>query len=195
MENLVKIILIGDSGVGKSSLLLRYIKNMYDNNYLATIGIDFYVKRFMIDEIKYKLHIYDLAGQEIYKSIVNTFYRHGKGILLLFDITNRQSFKSLDIWIENIKTHSIENPVIFLIGTKTDLTDIRKISYDEAKNFADNLGIDYYEISSKNNINIQDIFINLAQKVKIQTDIEQEIYNKKTNINITNKEINYKCCN
>ena len=192
MEQLVKLIITGDSGVGKSSIIMRFADNIYDDFFLPTIGLDFSVKKFKIEDKLYKLHMWDLAGQERFKSIVKTYYRNGQGIILAFDITNMESFKSLQRWVSDIDKFSPANSVLILVGTKSDLEENRQVSYEKADDFAKTLKIDYIEISSKKNINIEDMFELLIKKIQIQLDIQHDIDNKKIKLEL--KKRHKKCC-
>ena len=192
MEQLVKLIITGDSGVGKSSIIMRFADNIYDDFFLPTIGLDFSVKKFKIEDKLYKLHMWDLAGQERFKSIVKTYYRNGQGIILAFDITNMESFKSLQRWVSDIDKFSPANSVLILVGTKSDLEENRQVSYEKSDDFAKTLKIDYIEISSKKNINIEDMFELLIKKIQIQLDIQHDIDNKKIKLEL--KKRHKKCC-
>ena len=200
MERKIKIIVSGDSGVGKSSFIKRFTENVFDDHFIATIGIDFHIKRIKMDEDdenSYKLHIWDLAGQERFKSIVNTYYRNGQGILLMYDITNIKSFDNLTNWLRDIRRYAPDNAVIFLIGTKIDQIESRKISFEKAEKFAKENNIEYYEVSSKTEEkNIDDIFYILT--LRIQDEIEKQIIldaKKKKEICLENfRQRNKKCC-
>ena len=141
MEQLIKIIVVGDSGVGKSTMLMRFEKNIFDELFIPTVGIDFLIKKIQVNDKLYKLHLWDMAGQERYKSIVNTYYRNGQGIILAFDIANMSSFENLQNWIDSINKYSPANSVLFIVGTKSDLENDRIVTHEEAKKFANSLNI------------------------------------------------------
>jgi len=189
---LIKIIVLGDAGVGKSTMLLRFEKNIYSNTFSSTIGVEFSIKKIQIDEKKYKIHLWDLAGSEIYRCIVNTYYRTGQGIILAFDITNYKSFENLKLWLINIYKYGKENAVLFIVGLKNDLEDLRKVPYAMAKDFADSLDIEYHEASSKDNNNIENMFTKLIKNIQVEIDKDNEI---NTEINLLKiNEVNKKCC-
>ena len=169
----LKISIIGDSSIGKSCLIYRYIENFFDTYSLPTVGIDFYTKRIIVDDENYKLHIFDLAGQERFRSIVTSYYRQNHGIILAFDITNKESFDNLKRWVAEIDKYSDLNVSIILVGTKLDLQSKREISVEQASEYAKDLRVNYYEISSKDNINIDKVFIDITRQIKLYFDMEK----------------------
>ena len=168
MEQLVKIAIIGDSAVGKTSAIIRFAENYYEDYFEPTIGVEFFSKRMSIDNKKYKIHIWDLAGQERFKCIVNTYYRTAQGIILAFDITSSNSFKSLEKWIRDVDTYAVDNVCLILVGMKSDLDRRRTVSREKAEKLADALNVKYYEISAKDNMNINNMFIQLVKDINIQ---------------------------
>ncbi len=132
-DMILKIVLVGDSGVGKSNILLRYLKNDFDQNSKASVGVEFGSKKFIIDDCKIKGQIWDTAGQERYRSITNAYYKGAKGALLVYDITRESSFESVDKWIVDLKKNGDENIMIILIGNKNDLEDYRRISISQGE--------------------------------------------------------------
>lgn len=169
----LKISIIGDSSIGKSCLIYRYIENFFDTYSLPTVGIDFYTKRIIVDDENYKLHIFDLAGQERFRSIVTSYYRQNHGIILAFDITNKESFDNLKRWVVEIDKYSDLNVSIILVGTKLDLKSKREISVEQASEYAKCLRVNYHEISSKDNINIDKVFIDITRQIKLYFDREK----------------------
>lgn len=178
----LKISILGDSSIGKSCMMCRYVENIFDDFSLPTVGIEFFTKKILIDDDLYKLHIFDLAGQERFKSIVTSYYRQNLGIILAFDITNRESFDNLKRWVSEIDKYSDPNVSIILIGTKLDLQKDRKIYYEEASNYAESLKVNYYEVSSKDNVNIEEVFIDIVKQIKIilKREEEKKIENEKS---------------
>ena len=158
-----KVIIIGDSFVGKSCLANKAVKNIFDTSYSATLGFDcfsFFVK---IDKKIIKLQIWDTCGQEIYQSLITNFYRNSSLALMVYGINNRASFEHIDIWMKEIKRNSNPDAKIFLIGNKSDLEDERKVSYEEAKKYADDLDCKkFFETSAKSGLNAQEVFIEAA---------------------------------
>ena len=184
--------LIGDSSVGKTSMLKRYKKLDISDFHVATIGIEKYEKQIKIkgskNEIKFE--IIDSSGQERYKAIVNNYYRITDGIILMYDVTNRESFEHLEFWIEDIKEKSKPNIPIYLIGNKTDL-DEREIQFEEGKILADKHGYKFIEMSVLLDKKVKEIFEDISQdiytyKIACQKDnvthrLDVEIVKKKKN--------------
>lgn len=189
----IKISILGDSSTGKTSLISRYKNNNFDEFETSTIGVEFSPKKIIIDNEEIKLHIWDLSGQEKFRSITTSYYRNCHGIIVAFDITNLESFKNLNKILLDVYKFSEPNTCIVLVGNKCDLIEKRKVPYDKAKKFANDLGIDYYETSAKDNINIDNLFFDFSKKCKVVYD---ENENNKINKNIVlNKKNNkIKCC-
>ena len=142
-EFIFKVLLLGNSNVGKSSLFLRFVDDIWNDTFVPTIGVDFKIKTFDIDEKKIKMQIWDTAGQERFKNIIASYYRGAHGILLLYDVTDKDSFKNLNNWLIEIEKNANKNVLKILIGNKTDLEDKRVISYNQGKEFADNYGLKF----------------------------------------------------
>ena len=157
---LLKILVIGESAVGKSALLLRYTENTFTTSFMTTIGVDFKNKIIEIDGKKVKLQIWDTAGQEKFKSITKAYYRGAHGILVVFDIANMDSFSHTESWIESIRDANTDIDII-LIGNKADLP--RQVPKEEAQALADKFGVRYYETSAKENENVAKAFEDLAE--------------------------------
>ena len=191
MEQLVKIVIIGDSGVGKSSMLLRFVENKYDDFFLPTIGLEFFIKKININNKIYKIHIWDLAGQDRCRSLVTSYYRNAQGILLAFDLTNQDSFKNIEKWISNIYKYGRNNVKIILVGTKSDLEQDIKVSAEQIEKFAQYINVSYYEISAKNNSNIEESFEDLVKQIQLNLDIEKDLNNKY--VSLSSKK-NTTCC-
>lgn len=163
-EIILKYVIVGDSGCGKSSLINQYMTNEFDENVPTTIGVEFYVKRFKLNNIDYRLHIWDLAGQERFKAIARSYYRNCDGVLMMFDLTNHKSFNSLKYWYnEMLNMYDLENvdkynPSILVIGNKNDIP-YRDIDNDEIEDFLEGKNIvNYMECSAKTGENVLDIF-------------------------------------
>ena len=163
-KGMINIIFLGNSMVGKSTLYIRLSDNIFRPNFLSSIGVDKLSKSFKYNNNIYKVNLFDTAGQDKYRSSLPAkYYRNADGIFLLFDISNKNSFNDISIWMNEIKTkhdnldEDKKEPVIFLIGNKLDISD-RQISYDEAEDKASFYGIKYFEISCKLNINIPEIY-------------------------------------
>ena len=156
-----KIIIIGDSGVGKSSILKRAVQNKFDQNYQATIGFEFLLMHFQVNELKIKLQIWDTCGQEMYKSLVQGFYRNTSLALVVYDINKKKTFENTDVWIKDLRQNTEEGLPIFIAGNKNDLE--REVALDEAKVYSTSTRTNYFtECSAKTGTNIQKIFYEAA---------------------------------
>ena len=160
---LMKVMLIGDSGVGKSCLLLRYTDDHFTESYISTIGVDFKIKTLNVDGKIIKLQIWDTAGQERFRTITASYYRGAHSVIVVYDITDQLSFQNTVLWLQEIKRYSSEKVKKILIGNKSDLTDKRAIPFQTAKEFAESEEIDFFETSAKENHNVNEIFIHLAR--------------------------------
>ena len=154
---LFKYILIGDANVGKSCLMMQFIENKFKTYLDPTVGVEFGAKQIKIDNKKLKLQIWDTAGQENFRSITRAYFRGAIGGLLVFDLTKRETFENLDRWLEEAKMHSSQNIQLVLIGNKKDLED-RKVTVEEATNFAKENNLEYFETSAKDDINVDNAF-------------------------------------
>lgn len=162
---ILKFIIIGDSSIGKSNILLRFTDNRFQSSHDSTIGVEFATKIISRQNTVYKLQIWDTAGQETFRSITRSYYRGTIGCLMVYDITNRESFESLEYWMSDFRKYCDPNTVIILIGNKADLIDKRQVSYDEGKEFAEKHGFSFFETSAKTGINIADCFNNVVDKI------------------------------
>ena len=149
---------MGDAGVGKSSIILRYTKNEFNSQMVSSIGVDFKAKDIIVNNKKVKLQLWDTAGHERFRTITTSYYRGAHGIATVFDLTNRESFEHVEKWLEEINKYAKENVMRFLIGNKSDLVNERQVSYEEVRALANKLNIYYVETSAKNNINVSDFF-------------------------------------
>ena len=160
-----KIILVGDSGVGKTCLLSMYVKEECGPS-IPTIAVEFCTKEIELAEnYKVKVQLWDTAGQERFKSLAMTYYRKAYGILLLFDVTKRSSFISCKNYLEEVRINSDKNCVIYLVGNKIDLENQRQISYDEANIFAKKEKIKYIETSAIKNLRVGEVFSSLLNNI------------------------------
>ena len=157
-----KIIIIGDSGVGKSSLLKRAVQNTFDTNYQATIGFEFLLMHFKVNDLKIKLQIWDTCGEEMYRSLVQGFYRNTSLAIIVYDISRKKSFEALEIWLKDLRQHTEEGIPVFIVGNKMDLQ--KDISTEEAKMFSMSNRTKFFtECSAKTGENVKDIFFKAAQ--------------------------------
>ena len=164
-EDIICIMTLGNSSVGKTSFILRFTQNTYTDSYLATVGYDFKTKDIIIKGKKYKLFLYDTAGQERYKSLAPNMIRKSDGIIIMYDITNYSSFDSVPEFIEKIKELKGDNFPVILIGNKIDKEEERLVSEDEGKSLAEQYGINFIEISNREGINIEEAGMNIVNRV------------------------------
>ena len=160
-----KILLLGDSGVGKSSLLLRYTKHEFNVDMRSTIGVEFALKYLKIDNFQLKVQIWDTAGMERYRSITSAYYKGAKGVIIVYDICREKSFENVDKWIEDFKSKADEDTVILLIGNKNDLDDKREVNKEEAELKAQKNKFAFMETSAKDNNNVDKAFETLFKEI------------------------------
>jgi len=165
-DYLIKLLLIGDSGVGKSCLLLRFSDDSFIPSFITTIGIDFKIRTIELEGKRIKLQIWDTAGQERFRTITTAYYRGAMGILLVYDVTDEKSFQNIRNWIRNIEQHATESVNKMLIGNKCDMVDKKVVDTEKGKALADEYGIKFLETSAKNSINVEEAFITLAKDIK-----------------------------
>ncbi|RMX51276.1 hypothetical protein pdam_00004645 [Pocillopora damicornis] len=170
---LFKYIIIGDTGVGKSCLLLQFTDKRFQPVHDLTIGVEFGARMITIDGKQIKLQIWDTAGQESFRSITRSYYRGAAGALLVYDITRRDTFNHLTTWLEDARQHSSSNMVIMLIGNKSDLEARRDVRKEEGEAFAREHGLIFMETSAKTAANVEEAFINTAKEIyqKIQEGV------------------------
>ena len=152
--------------MGKSCLLLRFADDTYTESYISTIGVDFKIRTIELDGKTIKLQIWDTAGQERFRTITSSYYRGAHGIIVVYDVTDQESFNNVKQWLHEIDRYACENVNKLLVGNKSDLTSKRVVSFDAAKEFADNLGIEFLETSAKNATNVEQAFMTMAAQIK-----------------------------
>lgn len=165
-DYLFKLLLIGDSGVGKSCLLLRFADDTYTESYISTIGVDFKIRTIEIGGKTIKLQIWDTAGQERFRTITSSYYRGAHGIIVVYDITDQVSFNNVKQWLQEIDRYACENVNKLLVGNKSDLAAKRAVDTNAAKAFADELRIPFLETSAKNATNVEQAFLTMATEIK-----------------------------
>ena len=159
-----KIIVIGNSGVGKSSLSIQAAKHTFADNYFATVGVEFFTMNIKYDNKVIKLQIWDTCGQEIYRSLISNFYRNSSLAVIVFSITDHASFDSIDQWLKELKSNSSPDIKIFLIGNKVDLENQRAVSTEQGKNLQNDYNLDLFvESSAKDGKNTEYIFVEAAK--------------------------------
>ena len=166
---LFKLLLIGDSGVGKTCILFRFSDNQFNNTFISTIGIDFKIKTIELRGKKIKLQIWDTAGQERFHTITTSYYRGAMGIMLVYDITNAKSFDNIAKWLRNITEHANEDVEKMILGNKCDMESERIISKERGENIARENGVRFLETSAKTNVNIEKAFIELSESILDKT--------------------------
>ncbi|KAL8797420.1 MAG: hypothetical protein Q9182_007197 [Xanthomendoza sp. 2 TL-2023] len=165
-DYLFKLLLIGDSGVGKSCLLLRFADDTYTESYISTIGVDFKIRTIELDGKTVKLQIWDTAGQERFRTITSSYYRGAHGICVVYDVTDMDSFNNVKQWLQEIDRYATEGVNKLLVGNKSDMSDKKVVEYTVAKEFADSLGIPFLETSAKNASNVEQAFLTMARQIK-----------------------------
>uniref|UniRef100_A0A182P478 Ras-related protein Rab-43 n=1 Tax=Anopheles epiroticus TaxID=199890 RepID=A0A182P478_9DIPT len=169
---LFKIVLIGDSGTGKTCIVQRFKSGTFAESHGNTIGVDFSMKTVSVDGKKVKLQIWDTAGQERFRTITQSYYRSANGVLIVYDITKRSSFLSLQRWIDEVRRYTPSNVMIFVIGNKSDLESEREIKFSEAQNLCQYIPEVMFvmETSAKDNRCIDNAFMTLATELKQRHD-------------------------
>ena len=160
-----KIMVLGESKVDKTQLIKRYTKDQFGGVYLTTVGMDFQDKIIEIEDKKVRLQIWDTAGQERFRNVTKSYFQSSQGLVLVYDITDRESFEKLNFWVDNIKNFAPENAKFILVGNKCDLANERKVSYEEGENYAKNLNIKFFEASARDGTNVNELFFYLANEI------------------------------
>ncbi|XP_075759226.1 ras-related protein Rab-8A isoform X2 [Pelodiscus sinensis] len=179
-DYLFKLLLIGDSGVGKTCALFRFSEDAFNATFISTIGIDFKIRTIELDGKRIKLQIWDTAGQERFRTITTAYYRGAMGIMLVYDITNEKSFENIRNWVRNIEEHASPDVEKMILGNKCDVNDKRQVSREQGEKLAIGFGIKFMETSAKANINIENAFFTLARDIKAKMDkkLEQKLANQ-----------------
>ncbi|CAH1393544.1 unnamed protein product [Nezara viridula] len=163
-DHLFKLLIIGDSGVGKSSLLLRFADNTFTGNYITTIGVDFKIRTIELNGERVKLQIWDTAGQERFRTITSTYYRGTHGVIVVYDVTSGESFANVKRWLHEIEQNcEVVNRV--LVGNKNDAPDSKVVLTEDAQRFADQMSIQLFETSAKENVNVEEMFLAITKQV------------------------------
>ncbi|CAI2380236.1 unnamed protein product [Moneuplotes crassus] len=199
-DYLFKILLIGNSGVGKSSLLLRFSDDTFTGNFMPTIGVDFKIRTLEVDGKTIKLQIWDTAGQERFKTITSSYYKGAHGIIVVYDVTDKESFKNIDTWMNEIEKHASDNVSRILCGNKSDLEDSRQVSTDEGKELSDTYNIRFIESSAKDNSNVEEAFTLMTKEIKsrvVHTEAKKPAQTLGKKLNSKSKTVKKKkdgCC-
>jgi len=164
-DYLFKVVLIGDSGVGKSNLLSRFTRNEFNLESKSTIGVEFATKSIQADNKTIKAQIWDTAGQERYRAITSAYYRGAVGALLVYDITSRISYDNVSRWLKELRDHADQNIVIMLVGNKKDLRHMRMVQTDEAKDFCKQHKLFFIETSALSDSNVNTAFETILKEI------------------------------
>ncbi|MBN3282013.1 RAB3B protein, partial [Polyodon spathula] len=189
-DYMFKLLIIGNSSVGKTSFLFRYADDSFSNSFVSTVGIDFKVKTVYRNDKRVKLQIWvkqnhfdkndeykkwklfclaqDTAGQERYRTITTAYYRGAMGFILMYDICNEESFNAVQDWATQIKTYSWDNAQVILVGNKCDMEDERLVPAEKGRSLADQLGFEYFEASARENINVKQVFERLVDIICVK---------------------------
>ena len=168
-ELLYKVIIIGDTAVGKSNILSRYVKDEFSSNSKSTVGVELGIKFLKIKNTKTKIQIWDTAGQERYRAITSSYFKGSNGCFIVYDITNEASFNNIENWYEQIQKETSKDIPILLVGNKCDLEDERKVPIEKGKEKAQNLNCAFFETSALKKINIDKIFEELVNNIYEKT--------------------------
>ena len=204
-DYLFKYIIIGDAGVGKSNILLRYVYSTFKSDYQLTIGVEFGEKTVEIKGKIYKIQIWDTAGNEQFRSITRTYYKNSVCAIVVYDISRRETFDNVINWIEDCKLNSPKSVFIILVGNKSDLEEDRQVTTEEGEEFANRYGIRFFETSAKNSININEIFSESIEFIvdrikKKYYDLDNEScgikrnYNSRISLNSQKTQKKKECC-
>jgi small GTP-binding protein len=174
----MKILLIGESKVGKTCLINSYVIRSFNINQLSTVGLDFRTKKLDIQGKQIILNIYDTAGQERFRNLATGYMKSADGFLVCFDLTSESTLENVTYWINSIKNTARKNASMLIIGNKSDLNEDREVTTEQGKQFAAKNGIDYLETSSKMHIGVDEAFETLVKKILEQREIEEGLSDK-----------------
>ena len=193
-----KILLIGDLGVGKSSIILRYIEDYFSGTLMSSIGVDFKTKQIEIDDKLIKLQIWDTAGHEKFRTITTSYYKSAHAIIVLYDITDSNSFEHIKNWMTDIDKFAKQGVLKILIGNKIDLLENRKVTKEAGQALANKYKINFFEVSAKGNINIDNMFLDTAKSLLERSENAINDDNKNNNVVLNGNKIKIKkkkkCC-
>lgn len=195
---LFKLLIIGDSGVGKSSLLIRFSDNMFNGSYITTIGVDFKIRTVVLNGHRVKLQIWDTAGQERFRTITSTYYRGTHGVIIVYDVTNGESFANVKRWLSEIE-HNCDVVNKVLVGNKNDHPERKVVITEDAQRFAHQMDIQLFETSAKDNINVEEMFMAITDRVlkhKLQQNAQSQQDRTESTIRVktNSKKSKSRCC-
>eukprot|EP01083_Nonionella_stella_P273219 926752_1 len=187
-DHLFKLLTIGDSGVGKTSLILRFCDDSYTDNFITTVGVDFRFKTVDINGKLVKLQVWDTAGQERFRTITTAYYKGAHGIMLVYDITDKKTFTQITTtWIETVRQNAKEKGEMILVGNKCDMNDQRQVSQQEGSHFASVNNMPFFEASAKSGYNTDEAFIAIANNLMQRDDLLNNKNSTMAPVNISNK--------
>jgi small GTP-binding protein len=196
-----QILLIGDSLVGKTCLIQRYVNGTFKDDYITTVGLDYHTKLEIINNLNVSVKLWDTAGQERFKALTPSFFRNAEGVVIAYDVTNSESFDNLKFWISSIKTNLFEKNIfipIIIIGNKIDLEDMRDISKDIANKFAKENNFKYFETSAKTGEGVDEAFRDLVNQILANSDKNEEATRERKSVKIEDNQVDKQkkkgCC-
>ncbi|XP_007432282.1 ras-related protein Rab-35-like [Python bivittatus] len=195
-DHLFKLLIIGDSGVGKSSLLLRFADNTFSGSYITTIGVDFKIRTLVINGERVKLQIWDTAGQERFRTITSTYYRNTHGVIIVYDVTNAESFVNVKRWLHEIG-QNCDNVCKILVGNKCEDLSRKQVETLDARRFSDQMGVRLFETSAKENLNVEEMFnaiTTMVLRTKQENLARRQQQNEVVKINKPKKKPSVKKC-
>ena len=166
----LKIVIVGESGVGKTCFLVRYIRDIFDEESQPTLGVEFMTRVVQTEKHNIQLQLWDTAGQELFRSVTRGYYRGSAGAFLVFDLTSRSSFENIERWLRDVKDVARSDVVMILIGSKADLVDRREVKAEEAETYAKNNGMEYFETSAKTGAQINEAISALVNIIEKHVD-------------------------
>mmetsp|Transcript_8111 Transcript_8111/g.12109 ORF Transcript_8111/g.12109 Transcript_8111/m.12109 type:complete len:200 (+) Transcript_8111:96-695(+) len=190
----VKVVLLGDTGVGKSSLVLRFVTNNFKPYSESTIGASFMSKMIMVDGKPIKFQIWDTAGQEKYHSLAPMYYRGAAAAIIVYDITRANTFKTLKNWVDELKAQGPHEIAIAVAGNKADLEDQREVESAAASAYAQEIGAMYLETSAKDDLNVHDIFVQLSQRLPPPPEVDSNVIKASSALNQPSSQASGGCC-
>lgn len=193
-EYILKFIIIGDTCVGKSNLLLKYTDRNFNNRHDITIGVDYGVRRICYNNNLYKVQVWDTAGQETFRVITRSYYRNSLGCLLVYDVTNRVSFYNVSGWLDDVKKYSESDLEIILVGNKIDVTNKREVSVEEGQDMANKHNILFIETSAKTGEGVDEAYFNIIKLLDTKIKNGDIIPNVNKLITPTQPTYSYYCC-
>ncbi|XP_046857709.1 ras-related protein ORAB-1-like [Xenia sp. Carnegie-2017] len=199
-DYLFKLLLIGDSGVGKSCILLRFADDTFSESYISTIGVDFKIRTLTLNNKQIKLQIWDSAGQERFRTLTTAYYRSAHGIILVYDVNDRETFIHIENWLQEVSKYAANEVNRVLVGNKCDVLNKREVEYETARVYAEKLGISFTEASAKDRTNIEKLFNIMANELveRLGESIEEPSPLQEDKVELTaGTEVHgsgYRCC-